>query len=98
MRLSKIIFTLLVCLSASVVFAAQKQKQTPAKPQQKQTPTAPAKTSEAKSAEKPAVKADDQWALLIGISNYPGEIQKLTYPRQDALAIKELLLKSANYR
>ena len=99
MRLSKFFFIVLLCLSSSIIIAAQKQKQTPAKPQQKQTPAAPAKTPDAKpAADKPAPKADDQWALLIGISNYPGEIQKLTYPRQDALAIKDLLVKSANYR
>ncbi len=99
MRLSKLSLLLFLCISSSFIFAAQKQKQSPAKPSQNQTPTVPTKTVEAKPpAEKVVPKADDQWALLIGISNYQGAIQKLTYPKSDALAIKDLLLKSANFR
>jgi tetratricopeptide (TPR) repeat protein len=39
--------------------------------------------------------ANDQWALLIGVSNYPGQIQKLTYASRDAHSIKDLLASSA---
>src|SRR5947209_3029033 len=39
----------------------------------------------------------DQWALLIGISKYPGQIQSLGFPRNDARAIKELLVSAAGF-
>src|SRR5262245_46112101 len=35
-----------------------------------------------------------QWALLIGVSNYPGEIQDLRFAGADAKSIKELLSSS----
>src|SRR5262245_62252935 len=39
----------------------------------------------------------NQWALLIGVSNYPGEIQDLRFPGADARSIKELLISSAGF-
>ena len=39
--------------------------------------------------------ADNQWALLVGVSQYPGQIQSLTFPRDDARAIKDLLVGAA---
>ena len=36
-----------------------------------------------------------QWALLIGVSDYPGEIQDLRFASADARSIKELLVSSA---
>ena len=39
----------------------------------------------------------NQWALLIGVSNYPGEIQDLRFAGADARAIKELLISSAGF-
>src|SRR5258705_100927 len=42
--------------------------------------------------------ADQQWALLVGISDYPGQIQKLQFPRNDAIAIRDLLVSAAGFR
>ncbi|MGH9938517.1 MAG: caspase family protein, partial [Blastocatellia bacterium] len=39
----------------------------------------------------------NQWALLIGVSNYPGEIQDLRFASADARSIKELLISSAGF-
>lgn len=39
-----------------------------------------------------------QWALLIGINDYPGQIQDLRFAKQDALSIKEALIKEAGFR
>jgi tetratricopeptide (TPR) repeat protein/uncharacterized caspase-like protein len=62
-------------------------------------PTTPGQTKAVPTDTKPATPklplADDQWALLVGVSNYPGQIQKLTYPSKDARAIKDLLASSA---
>jgi uncharacterized caspase-like protein len=38
-----------------------------------------------------------QWALLIGVNDYPGEIQDLRFARDDARALKELLVASAAF-
>jgi tetratricopeptide (TPR) repeat protein/uncharacterized caspase-like protein len=38
-----------------------------------------------------------QWALLIGVSNYPGAINDLQFPGADARSIKELLISSAGF-
>src|SRR5215475_5062620 len=37
----------------------------------------------------------NQWALLIGVSDYPGTIQDLKFPGVDARSIKDLLISSA---
>lgn len=42
-------------------------------------------------------KQADQWALLIGVNDYPGEIQDLRFARDDARAIRDLLISSAGY-
>ena len=39
----------------------------------------------------------NQWALLIGVSNYPGEIQDLRFAGADARSIKDLLISSAGF-
>src|SRR5262245_26041234 len=39
----------------------------------------------------------NQWALLIGVSNYPDEIVDLKFAGADARAIKDLLISSAGY-
>ncbi|MBK9314009.1 MAG: hypothetical protein IPM55_07175 [Acidobacteria bacterium] len=39
-------------------------------------------------------KQADQWALLIGVNDYPGEIQDLRFARDDARAIRDLLISS----
>ncbi len=44
-----------------------------------------------------AKKQTDQWALLIGVNDYPGEIQDLRFARDDARAIRDLLISSAGY-
>ena len=63
--------------------------------QTKSTP-ANAKTPDPQSAKKAPV-AENQWALLVGVSQYPGQIQSLGFPRDDARAIKDLLVKSAGF-
>jgi tetratricopeptide (TPR) repeat protein/uncharacterized caspase-like protein len=48
----------------------------------------------------PAMKlapSSSQWALLIGVSNYPGAINDLQFPGADASSIKELLISSAGF-
>jgi tetratricopeptide (TPR) repeat protein len=48
----------------------------------------------------PAMKlapSSSQWALLIGVSNYPGAINDLQFPGADARSIKELLISSAGF-
>lgn len=42
-------------------------------------------------------KQADQWALLIGVNDYPGEIQDLRFARDDARSIRDLLISSAGY-
>jgi tetratricopeptide (TPR) repeat protein len=87
-------------LYAPFASASNWQKPKP-KPQQRRDgpPPPPAKTPDAKpSASKTPPPADDQWALLVGISEYPGAIQKLGFPRNDAQAIKEMLKSSAGFR
>src|SRR6266511_4118891 len=39
----------------------------------------------------------NQWALLIGVSDYPGTIQDLKFPGADARSIKDLLISSAGF-
>src|SRR5262245_28355795 len=39
----------------------------------------------------------NQWALLIGVSSYPGEIQDLKFAGADARSIKDLLISSAGF-
>ncbi len=95
--ISLLILGLCICSLVSAASGWQKQKTKPA-PQQKTAPPA-AKTPDAKPpAAKTPPPADDQWALLVGISDYPGQIQKLGFPRSDARAIKDLLTKSAGFR
>ena len=64
--------------------------------QKKNPPSNNAKTAGPQSAKK-APAADNQWALLVGVSQYPGQIQSLGFPRDDARAIKDLLVKSAGF-
>jgi tetratricopeptide (TPR) repeat protein len=83
----------LILLSAVALAGTQRQ----AKPKPRPKAEAPATTAPADT--KPAASklpaANDQWALLIGISNYPGQIQKLNYASLDARAIKDLLTSAA---
>jgi uncharacterized caspase-like protein/tetratricopeptide (TPR) repeat protein len=39
----------------------------------------------------------NQWALLIGVGDYPGNEADLKYPTADAHSIKDLLISSAGY-
>ena len=59
---------------------------------------APSPSKSATAAQQKAPAADQQWALLVGISDYPGQIQKLQFPRNDAVAIKDLLVSAAGFR
>ena len=92
MRRHLLLLILGLTLLSAVALDAAAQRQGKPKP-------APAPPPASNSSAKPAVPkgpvADDQWALLVGISNYPGQIQKLTYPSRDARSMKELLAASA---
>src|SRR5262245_21911425 len=56
------------------------------------------KTSKVNSApaSKPLVNPN-QWALLIGVGDYPGNTVDLKYPGADASSIKDLLISSAGF-
>jgi tetratricopeptide (TPR) repeat protein len=58
----------------------------------------PYSSNSATEAQRKAPVADQQWALLVGVSDYPGQIQKLQFPRNDAVAIKDLLISAAGFR
>jgi uncharacterized caspase-like protein len=47
-------------------------------------------------ASKPLVNPN-QWALLIGVGDYPGNTVDLKYPGADAISIKDLLISSAGF-
>lgn len=42
-------------------------------------------------------KGEDQWALLVGINDYPGEIQDLRFASNDARSIKDMLVSAAGF-
>ena len=101
MRHKVLLAVLGLCLSVPLVVAggAQRPKQKPqpspsSKEQNKTAPPAAAKPAPQATAKKPPV-ADNQWALLVGVSQYPGQIQSLGFPRDDATAIKDLLVSAA---
>ena len=93
-----------VCLSLQmvVVGASQRQKPKPAQPsptpseQNKTAPKTDANPIASQTGKKTPV-ADNQWALLVGVSQYPGQIQSLGFPRDDAGAIKALLVSAAGF-
>src|SRR5512143_2169627 len=99
---------LAVCLSLQimVVGASQRQKPKPAQPspsskpsskeEKNPVPTTDAKPTASQTGKKTPV-ADNQWALLVGVSQYPGQIQSLGFPRDDAGAIKDLLVSAAGF-
>jgi len=94
MRRTLFIVTLGLMLFFTAV-AASAQRPGKQKPRP-QPADAPPKAAPAEAKPVPAKSAaNDQWALLVGISNYPGQIQKLTYASRDAQAIKDLLASSA---
>jgi tetratricopeptide (TPR) repeat protein len=84
-----LIFGLIVSFTISLTAVAQRTKKPP------QNPPANPNTTNSKPATAKQAMATDQWALLVGISAYPGQIQKLAYPSQDARAIKDLLSSAA---
>src|SRR5689334_17809244 len=100
MRRTILLVTIGLILLSTAAFAGA-QRQTKPKPRPQPATEAPAKgaptdaKADAKSETPPAPAADDQWALLVGISNYPGQIQKLTYANKDARAISDLLTTAA---
>jgi tetratricopeptide (TPR) repeat protein len=66
--------------------------------------TADSKSTAAKEEQKPKQQAAprraaavNQWALLVGVSKYSGQIQELAFPRKDARTIKEMLVSSAGF-
>ncbi|MFL6214904.1 MAG: caspase family protein [Blastocatellia bacterium] len=100
MRRTMLLVTIgLILLFTAVWAGAQGQGKPKTRPQPNTgapTKTAPtnAKPDAGPETPKPPA-ADDQWALLVGISNYPGQIQKLTYANDDARAINDLLVSAA---
>jgi tetratricopeptide (TPR) repeat protein len=99
--------TIVLGLCLSLVAAEGSQKPTSNKAKLQPTTSAPddlnkvppstnANPAEPQSAKK-AYVADKQWALLVGVSQYPGQIQSLRFPRDDARAIKDLLVASAGF-
>jgi uncharacterized caspase-like protein len=44
-----------------------------------------------------AAQKANQWALLVGVNDYPGEIQDLRFARNDARSVKDLLISSAGF-
>src|SRR6185369_5652914 len=96
MRRAILLVTIGLILLSTIAFAgAQRQGKPKPRPQPKaENPAtnAPADTNPA-TPKPPA--ADDQWALLVGVSNYPGQIQKLTYASKDARAINDMLSSAA---
>ena len=103
MRHRIVLAVLALCLFVPMVVAggSQRPKPKPAQPpatkeDNKTAPTTAAKPAAPQSARKAPV-ADNQWALLVGVSQYPGQIQSLVFPRDDARAIKELLVSAAGF-
>lgn len=100
----RILLTLFgLCLFVSVLASgSQKPKQKPPQPsspskdQNKAAPPTAAKPG-AQQPGKKAPVADNQWALIVGVSQYPGQIQSLGFPSDDARAIKDLLVKAAGF-
>jgi tetratricopeptide (TPR) repeat protein len=71
------------------------QKPAAAKPGTTTGPTAGKPVTPRPSSKRP--RADNQWALVVGISKYPGEIQSLNFSRDDAHAVKNMLVKDAGF-
>jgi tetratricopeptide (TPR) repeat protein len=104
MRRKLLLAVIGLCLLVPMVVAggSQRPKQKPPQPspttkdQNKGAPPAAnAKPAAPQAAPKNAPVADNQWALLVGVSQYPGQIQSLGFPRDDAQAIKDTLVKAA---
>lgn len=103
MRRRILVIALGLCLSLVAAEGSQKPagktkpRPTPSAPNdENKAPSSTAKTPATQAARKPAV-AENQWAILVGVSQYPGQIQSLGFPRDDATAIKDLLVKSAGF-
>ena len=95
-----------LCLSLPLVVAGGSQRPKPKPPQpsssssseqNKSAPPAAAKLAEPQAAAKKPPVADNQWTLLVGVSQYPGQIQSLGFPRDDAQAIRDLLVSAAGF-
>src|SRR2546425_1223478 len=103
MRHKTVLIVLAFCLSAHFAFAngPQRPKAKPAPstsaPKDEQKPASQTAAKPGAQSAKKAPVADNQWALLVGVSQYPGQIQSLGFPRDDARAIKNLLVKSAGF-
>ncbi|MFY9610673.1 MAG: caspase family protein [Blastocatellia bacterium] len=78
--------------------AARKAKPAPQKPPaaKQEVKTGPTAAKPAEPSKKPP-RADNQWALVVGISKYPGQIQSLNFPRDDARAVKDMLVTDAGF-
>src|SRR5262245_9388010 len=81
---------LCLCVPQEALASPQKPSTTKPKP-------APTPATDAKPATQPTAAAVNQWALLVGVSSYPGGIQSLTFPRDDARAIRDMLVSSAGF-
>src|SRR5215475_12365918 len=54
-------------------------------------------SAESSSPARKPVANPNQWALLIGVGDYPGNTVDLKYPGADARSIKDLLISSAGF-
>ena len=101
-RILLTVLGLCLCVPLMVASATQRPKQKPPQPssgskdQNKTAPPTAAKPG-ATQAGKKAPVADNQWALIVGVSQYPGQIQSLAFPSDDARAIKDLLVSAAGF-
>jgi tetratricopeptide (TPR) repeat protein len=84
----------------SMLFPVAAQQRSIQKNKKSDPPALPPASTQAQkpAAQKPALTNDKQWALIVGVSDYPGQIQDLLFPRDDAQAIRDLLLSSAGAR
>jgi tetratricopeptide (TPR) repeat protein len=100
-RITLILVALCLFSPLVVATAVQKQKQKPAQPapttKEDKKPTTTATEKPATPQTKKAPVADNQWALIVGVSKYPGQIQSLGYPSDDAKAVKQLLVSAAGF-
>ena len=90
----RFVILLLLIIPAS----AQRRTSQPAKKPQPQPPAAEARKAETPAPGPVAPANEKQWALIVGVSEYPGDIQDLLFPRDDAQAIRDLLVSSAGVR
>lgn len=90
--------TLMVIALCALAQAQRPRQQRPQQQQPANKTETPAQKAQTPAKTEPKVaKNPNQWALLVGISDYPGQIQDLRFARDDARSIKEMLVSSAGF-